>query len=108
MPQARERARHIDNWLVRTTVERGASIGANATIVPGVRIGRYAMIGAGAVVTADVPPFALMIGAPARRVADVCRCGQRLIGFYQNAVCTHCGETPEMRSHIREEETVSL
>jgi UDP-2-acetamido-3-amino-2,3-dideoxy-glucuronate N-acetyltransferase len=54
-----------------TLVERGASIGANATILCGITVGRYAMIGAGAVVTRDVPPFALMAGNPARRTGTV-------------------------------------
>ena len=59
----------------KTLVRWGASIGANATVVCGVTIGRSAMIGAGAVVTHDVPDFALMVGNPARRVGWVCECG---------------------------------
>src|SRR5258706_12424384 len=59
-----------------TRVGRGATIGANATIVCGVAIGAYAMIGAGAVVTREVAAHALMTGAPARRVAGACRCGE--------------------------------
>lgn len=61
-----------------THVERGATIGANATIVCGVRLGAYCMVGAGAVVTHDVPPFALVAGTPARRIGWVCACGERL------------------------------
>jgi UDP-2-acetamido-3-amino-2,3-dideoxy-glucuronate N-acetyltransferase len=61
-----------------TLVRRGASIGANATIVCGHEIGAYAMIGAGAVVTSDVPAQALMVGVPARRVGWVSREGHRL------------------------------
>jgi len=61
-----------------TVVGRGATIGANATIVCGVSIGAYAMIGAGAVVTRDVPAHGLVIGAPARRTGWVCRCGETL------------------------------
>ncbi len=97
MPEARERYASPAGWLVETVVERGASIGANATILPGVRIGRYSMVGAGAVVTCDVEPFALVVGAPARRIGDVCRCGQRLTGPYQTTVCHHCGEMPAAR-----------
>lgn len=60
------RSRHHDRPLLSTVVEQGASIGANATVLPGVRIGRRAMVGAGAVVTADVPPNAIVVGNPAR------------------------------------------
>jgi UDP-2-acetamido-3-amino-2,3-dideoxy-glucuronate N-acetyltransferase len=61
-----------------TVVRRGATIGANATIVCGVTIGAYAFIGAGAVVTRDVKPFALMVGVPARRTGWVSKAGERL------------------------------
>ena len=62
----------------RTLVGRGASIGANATIVCGVTLGPYCFIGAGAVVTKDVAPYALMAGVPARRIGWVCQCGEVL------------------------------
>jgi UDP-2-acetamido-3-amino-2,3-dideoxy-glucuronate N-acetyltransferase len=63
----------------RTRVRRGATIGANATIVCGVEIGRYAFVAAGAVVTSDVPDYALMIGTAAKRVAWMSRHGHRLV-----------------------------
>jgi UDP-2-acetamido-3-amino-2,3-dideoxy-glucuronate N-acetyltransferase len=61
-----------------TLVQRGATIGANATIVCGVTLGRWAFVGAGAVVTRDVPDFALVVGNPARRTGWMCRCGIKL------------------------------
>jgi len=62
----------------RTLVRRGATIGANATVVCGVTLGQYAFVGAGAVVTKDVKPFALVTGVPARQVGWMCVCGERL------------------------------
>jgi acetyltransferase-like isoleucine patch superfamily enzyme len=64
--------------FLRTVVRRGASIGANATIVCGITIGEQALVGAGSVVAADVPAYGLVLGNPARRIAWVCRCGDRL------------------------------
>lgn len=62
----------------RTLVRRGASIGANATIICGHTLGEYAFVGAGAVVTADVPAYALVTGVPARVSGWMCQCGERL------------------------------
>ena len=61
-----------------TLVRRGATIGANATIVCGVTIGTQAFVGAGTVVIRDVPPHALMVGNPARRIGWVCECSKKL------------------------------
>lgn len=79
----------------KTIVRRGASIGANATIVCGTTLGQYAFIGAGAVVTSDVPDFALMVGVPARRVGWMCQCGLRLELKGGAASCATCGATYE-------------
>jgi UDP-2-acetamido-3-amino-2,3-dideoxy-glucuronate N-acetyltransferase len=68
------------DWSVTdTVVNRGASIGANATIVCGNSIGEYAMIGSGAVVTHDIPAHALVVGVPARQIGWVCKCGNKLV-----------------------------
>jgi len=79
----------------RTLVRRGASIGANATIVCGVTIGNYAFIGAGAVVRHDVPDFALMAGVPARQIGWISRYGERLPlprSGNGEALCPHTGD----------------
>lgn len=73
-----------------TRVKHGASIGANATIVCGVTIGEWAFVAAGAVVTRDVPDYALMAGVPARRIGWACRCGATLAFVAHSARC-ECG-----------------
>ena len=67
-----------EEHVCSTRICRGASIGANATIVCGITVGEYAMIGAGSVVAVDVPPFGLVLGNPGRLRGYVCRCGRRL------------------------------
>jgi len=79
----------------RTLVRQGATLGANCTIVCGVSIGRYAFVGAGAVVTHDVPDFALMAGVPARQIGWMSRHGERLplpLEGDGEATCPHTGE----------------
>lgn len=73
---------------VATVLSRGCSIGAGAVVTPGVRIGEYALVGAGAVVTRDVAPFALVCGNPARPAGLVCRCGARLAATESGYRCT--------------------
>src|SRR6185295_1147647 len=75
----------------RTLVKTGASIGANATIVCGTTIGKYAFIGAGSVVTRDVPDFALVLGNPSRRSGWMCRCGVKLRPNGGRIRCEVCG-----------------
>ena len=71
-----------------TLVKKGATLGANCTIVCGHTIGRYAFIGAGSVVTKDVPDHALMVGNPARQSGWMCLCGEKLS---ENMECRICG-----------------
>jgi UDP-2-acetamido-3-amino-2,3-dideoxy-glucuronate N-acetyltransferase len=87
----------------RTVVKRGASIGANATIVCGVTIGRFAFVGAGAVVKRDVADFALMAGVPARQIGWISRFGERLglpLSGVGEATCPHTGDVYELRDGI--------
>jgi UDP-2-acetamido-3-amino-2,3-dideoxy-glucuronate N-acetyltransferase len=78
-----------------TLVKRGASFGANSTVVCGITVGRYAFIGAGAVVTRDVPDYALVVGNPGRVHGWMCACGIKLTfatnGEHENSVCAACG-----------------
>ena len=76
MPLFKEQG--LADWLVETQVEEGASVGANATILAGVVLGKYCMVGAGSVVTRDVEPFTLVVGNPARVVGRVNELGERI------------------------------
>ena len=96
-----------DDWLVGSIqVGFGASIGAGCIILPGVSIGRFAMTGAGAVVTRDVPDHGLAIGAPARLAGYVCSCGARLAieetPAGRRGRCTACGRTFDLTPPTRE------
>lgn len=88
-----------DDWTVTPiTVRYGASIGANSTIVPGVTIGSFALVGSGSVVTRDVPAHALVYGNPARVRGWVCKCGRKLEEVVETAetvrgTCPDCHET---------------
>jgi acetyltransferase-like isoleucine patch superfamily enzyme len=80
--------KRAEDWDVgRIVVRYGASVGAGAIVLPGVTMGRFAMVGAGAVVAHDVPDFGLVVGQPARLVGYVCRCGRRLIRVTSGAFC---------------------
>jgi len=76
-----------------TLVKRGATLGANATVVCGTTIGRYALVGAGAVVTHDVPDHALVVGIPARRTGWICTCGEWLSIEEDAGRCDACGRS---------------
>jgi acetyltransferase-like isoleucine patch superfamily enzyme len=81
----------------RTLVRTGASLGAGAVILPGVRIGRFAMVGAGSLVTRDVPDYALVYGSPARAHGHVCRCGTSL-RFENAAAACSCSRVYRIES----------
>ena len=88
----------------KTTVKKGASIGANATIVCGHDIGRYAFIGAGSVVTKDVPDYAMVYGTPARIRGYVCQCGNKLDFSNGTATCSVCKKKYAMDTNNKVEE----
>jgi UDP-2-acetamido-3-amino-2,3-dideoxy-glucuronate N-acetyltransferase len=87
------------NEYRRTLVRRGASIGANATIVCGVTLGEYCFVGAGAVVTQHVPAYALVVGVPAHRIGWMCQCGERLESV-DTPECKVCGSRYEHAGDI--------
>jgi UDP-2-acetamido-3-amino-2,3-dideoxy-glucuronate N-acetyltransferase len=91
------------NEYRKTLVRQGATLGANCTVVCGTTIGRYAFVGAGAVVSRDVPDFALVVGVPARRIGWVSRHGERLdfsLGDTGEAICPATGERYVVRNGI--------
>lgn len=92
-PRLEEAKKRYENhdWLSCTLVRHGSSLGAGAIILPGVTINEFAVVGAGAVVTKDVPAYALVVGTPARPVGWVCACGQRLASGQPEMACGSCG-----------------
>jgi UDP-2-acetamido-3-amino-2,3-dideoxy-glucuronate N-acetyltransferase len=85
--------RNKSSDYLTTRVKYGASIGANATVVCGTTIGAWALVAAGAVVTKDVPDYALMVGVPARMHGWVCQCGSTLTFATNDAKCAECERT---------------
>ncbi len=86
----RPRSKAYHETVARTILRKGASVGANATLLCGITIGSYAMVGAGSVVTKDVPAQALVVGNPGRVIGLVCRCGGRLKKGRALATCGSC------------------
>lgn len=93
------RAKYPKGYLnyKKTLVKKGATIGANATIVCGNELGEWCMVAAGAVVTKDVLPYALVAGVPAKQIGWVCECGEVL---YEQTNCKACGRRYEMKNNI--------
>lgn len=86
--------------FLQTIVKEGASIGANATVVCGITIGRHAFIGSGAVVTKDIPDYALAYGIPAKVYGWVCECGQKLEFSEDATTCTSCHKRYNLTDNI--------
>jgi NDP-sugar pyrophosphorylase family protein len=102
-PRSRQ---HLERHPI-ITLRQGCSIGANATILPGLTIGRFAMVGAGAVVTRSVPDFGLVAGNPARLQGWVCRCGEKLGPLARNSVTCGCARTYEINPEQSIQESVA-
>ncbi|MEA1912836.1 MAG: DapH/DapD/GlmU-related protein [candidate division WOR-3 bacterium] len=80
-----------------TIVKKGASIGANATIVCGITLGKHSFVGAGSVVTKDIPDYALVYGVPARKRGWLCECGRKLEFVNKKAICSKCGREYQLK-----------
>lgn len=96
MPRVRHRYEKPENWRQETHIARGASIGAGAILLPGVTVGAYALIAAGALVTKNVPPHQIALGNPARIAGWVCLCGGSL---NPELTCSLCGQRYQVRDH---------
>lgn len=98
------RSKQYPEQFLKTVLKTGCSIGANATILPGLTIGRWAMIGAGSVVTRDVPDFGLVVGNPARWKGWVCRCAQKLENNVSGTALCKCGRSYRINTNQTIEE----
>lgn len=92
------RSKNIHYHQRETTLQEGCSIGANATLLAGIRIGKYAMVGAGSVVTKNVDDFSLVYGNPAKHRGYACRCGQKIELINNTAHCS-CGASFIYKNH---------
>jgi acetyltransferase-like isoleucine patch superfamily enzyme len=93
-----------DDWVVgKTVVRRGASVGTGSIVLPGVTIGQFAMVAAGAVVSKDVPDYGLVLGVPARLIGFVCACAAKLPGFApaDAVACGQCARRYRIESGAR-------
>ena len=92
LSQARKRYSQKE-WMEPTLIKHGASLGAGAVILAGITIGKFAMVGAGAIVTRNIQPYSLVVGNPARFAGWVCQCGQKLNVKKDRDKCNSCGKT---------------
>lgn len=93
----RPRSKQYPDHFLETVIEEWASIGANSTIIAGITIGKYAMIGAGSVVTKNIPNNTLWFGNPARLAGYICNCGEKL---FLDLVCGKCNKQYELNNSI--------
>lgn len=91
------------NEYKTTRICKGASLGANSTIVCGNRIGKYALVGAGSVVTKDVGDYEIVVGNPAKKIGYICKCGIRLEEKEGCYICPECGKTYQIKGEKLEE-----
>lgn len=91
------RSKVYPQFFLKTLLKKGASIGANSTIIGGITIGSYAMVGAGSVVTKNIPDYTLWYGVPAEYKANICSCGKKL---NNDLICSHCGTTYKIENGI--------
>ena len=91
----RPRSKSYNYIISKTIIKKGATIGANATIICGIEIGKYSFIGAGAVITKNVPDYILVYGNPAKTHGYVCECGRKLV-FHENIAKCFCGKEYEL------------
>ena len=96
-----------DGVVSEMEIRYGASIGAGAIILTGLVVGRFAMVGAGAVVTHDVPDYGLVVGVPARLIGYVCTCGNRLDLKGETGHCPVCGTTVQIEKKLSEHQSDS-
>lgn len=94
-PHMKQRYADKSNWLESIVIRQGCSIGAGATVCPGVELGAYSMIAAASVVTRNVAPYSLVRGTPARHAGYVCRCGQKLSAAQGQDGCDACQLTTD-------------
>jgi UDP-2-acetamido-3-amino-2,3-dideoxy-glucuronate N-acetyltransferase len=96
----RPRSRKYPSEFLSTLLREGCSLGANSTVLPGLTLGRWSMIGAGAVVTHNVPDFALVVGNPAKLFGWVCRCGSKLVPGSAGRLVCECARCYEQVSEV--------